>query len=251
MTIRAVLLDLDGTLVDALGAWGAAFGDALEVGAARVPALGALGDGQRAHLEVLRPLIHEAHRATGGGEWSRRFLEEAFARLLANMGEPDPALASEMLAAYEQGWPRYVRPYPEVEAVLEELASHYRLAVVSNGLGVEQRQKIAPLGLDRFFRAVAISGELGVRKPDPAIFAHTLAALDVAAHEALHVGDDFHADIEGARAAGLAAAIWVRRDVDTLQEPPRPTDARADCELADLTSLPRLVERLSAELGGL
>lgn len=242
--IRAVLLDLDGTLVDAHGAWGAAFGEALDLGRVRYPALEALGDGPRAHLEVLRPLLQQAHHAAGGGEWSHDFLALAFAALLEQYAEPDAALAEEMRAHYESAWPRHARLYPEVPALLEELAGRYRLAIVSNGLGPEQRLKIAPLGLDRYIEAVAISGELGVRKPAPEIFQHALAALGVTPSEAVHVGDDFAADIEGALAARLAAGVWVNRPAALPPERAGPRASVPHIEVADLTSLASLIERL-------
>lgn len=243
--IRAVLLDLDGTLVDSVGAWGAAFEDALEVGRARMPSLGALGTGTRAHLEVFRPLLREAHRAAGGGEWRREFLQQGFVALLERVATSDAALAAEMFAVYEDVLPRHVRLYPEVHAVLTDLATRYRIGLVSNGLGSEQRMKIGPLGLDRYAEAVAISEELGTRKPDPAIFRYVLDALGVHAGEAVHVGDDIGADIAGARAAGLAAGVWVNRDDGDIAEEPRHTShPRPDFEIADLSGLAALIERL-------
>ncbi|MCC6237479.1 MAG: HAD family hydrolase [Dehalococcoidia bacterium] len=242
--IRAVLLDLDGTLVDSMSAWGGAFGDALEVGRPHVPALGHLGDGPRAHLEVFRPLVHRAHRDAGGGEWQREFLQRAFVLLLEQLGSPNPAVAEQMFAHYEAAWPRHVRLYPEVPTVLERLARHYRLAIVSNGLGVEQRLKIEPLGLDRHIEVAAISSELGTRKPEPAIFRHALEQLDVAPGEAIHVGDDIGADVLGARAAGLAAGIWLNRDGGLLQEQPA-YSAQVDFELDSLSGLVPLIEQLS------
>ncbi len=242
--IRAVLLDLDGTLVDSLGAWGEAFGDALALGRPHVPALGGLGDGPRAHLEVFRPLVHRAHRDAGGGEWQREFLQRAFALLLDQLGHPDEALAERMFAHYEAAWPRHVRLYPEVPAVLDQLAHRYRLAIVSNGLGHEQRLKIGPLGLDRHIDVAAISSELGTRKPDPAIFRHALQQLDVAPGEAIHVGDDVGADILGARAAGLAAGVWLNRDGGLLQEhATHPLEVHF--ELPDLSGLIPLIEQIA------
>jgi putative hydrolase of the HAD superfamily len=242
--IRAVLLDLDGTLVDAMAAWGAAFGDALALGSARYPALGSLGDGPRAHLEVLRPLLHEAHQEAGNGEWSRDLLRVAFTRLLERHAERDDALAGAMCDEYEAAWPRHLRLFPEVPALLDALAGRYRLGIVSNGLGEEQRRKIGPLGLDRYIEAVAISEELGVRKPAPAIFHHALAALDVAPHEAVHVGDDVGADIEGAHAAGLAAGVWVNRHGDLLTASAAASPPRPQIEVPDLAGLAALIERL-------
>lgn len=243
--IRAVLLDLDGTLVDALHAWGQAFGDALELGRAHVPALAALDDGPRAHMEVFRPLVGRAHHEAGGGEWRREFLQRGFALLLEQHGAADPDLADRMFALYESAWPRYMRVYPEVPAVLDELARRYRLAIVSNGLASEQRMKIGPLGLDRHIEVTAISSELGTRKPEPAIFRHVLEQLGVAPGEAIHVGDDFGADVVGARAAGLAAGVWLNRDDGLLQEHPTTVPVEVDFELADLSGLVPLLDHLS------
>jgi putative hydrolase of the HAD superfamily len=242
--IRAVLLDIDGTLVDAMAAWGAAFGEALALGSARYPALGELGDGPAAHIEVLRPLLREAHREAGSGEWSRDLLRVAFTRLLERHAQRDDVLAGEMCDTYETAWPHHIRLYPEVPALLDALAGRYRLGIVSNGLGSEQRLKIGPLGLDRYVEAVAISEELGVRKPAPAIFQHALKALGVTAHEAVHVGDDFNADIEGAYAAGLVAGVWVNRPGNRFAEHAGVRSRSPHIEVPDLAGLASLIESL-------
>lgn len=247
--IRAVLLDLDGTLVDSMSAWGEAFGDALVLGQPQVPGLGQLGDGPRAHIEVFRPLVRRAHHEAGGGEWQRAFLQRAFVLLLEQLGAPDPALADRMFALYESAWPRHMRLYPEVPAVLEDLAQRYRLAIVSNGLGSEQRMKIGPLGLDQLVEVVSISSELGARKPDPSIFHHTLAQLGIAPGEAIHVGDDFRADVVGARTSGLAAGVWLNRNDGLLEERPMGLPIDADFELRDLSGLVPLIQQISQPPG--
>ncbi len=243
--IRAVLLDLDGTLVDSLAAWGEAFGDAIALGQQQLPALAELSDGPRAHVEFFRPLVRRAHHEAGGGEWQRAFLQRGFNLLLEQFGSTDPALAERMFARYEAAWPQHTRLYPEIPPLLDRLAQRYRLAIVSNGLGVEQRQKIGPLGLDRYFEVVAISSEVGARKPEPAIFRHALDALGIAPGEAIHVGDDLGADIVGARAAGLAAGVWVNRAAGLLEEQRAPDGLGAHFELPDLEGLPDLIEALA------
>ena len=55
-----------------------------------------------------------------------------------------------------------------------------------------------------------VSGEAGVQKPDPAIFARALDALGVAPGAAVYIGDNPYHDVVGARAAGVGA-IWVNR----------------------------------------
>jgi putative hydrolase of the HAD superfamily len=102
------------------------------------------------------------------------------------------------------------RPYPEVPGALARLRAHgARLAVVSNWdvslHDVLERTQLRPL-----VDAVVISAELGVAKPDPAIFRTALERLGTPAAGALHVGDSVEHYVAGARAAGLEAVLVAR-----------------------------------------
>jgi putative hydrolase of the HAD superfamily len=97
-----------------------------------------------------------------------------------------------------------------VDAVLRELQSRYRLAVVTNGAPDLQREKLERVGLVPYFAIITISGEVGIGKPDPRIFAHTLARLGVPPTQAVMVGNDLTRDIRGAQKAGITG-IWVNR----------------------------------------
>jgi putative hydrolase of the HAD superfamily len=102
------------------------------------------------------------------------------------------------------------RPYPEVAGTLARLrAQGARLAVVSNW-DVSLHDVLERTGLRRLVDAVVISAELGVAKPDPAIFRAALERLGADAAGAVHVGDSLEADVAGARAAGLEAVLVVR-----------------------------------------
>jgi putative hydrolase of the HAD superfamily len=59
-----------------------------------------------------------------------------------------------------------------------------------------------------------LSGEVGARKPEPAIFEAALAELDVAAEDAVFVGDRLVDDVAGAAAVGMTTvhALWFRVD---------------------------------------
>lgn len=92
-------------------------------------------------------------------------------------------------------------------AALETLSRRgYRLAVVSNTMrtpGATLRKLLDKHGLLSCFEHVTFSDEIGIRKPDPEIFARALRALDTTADAAVHVGDDEMLDVLGARAAGM------------------------------------------------
>ena len=59
------------------------------------------------------------------------------------------------------------------------------------------------------FDGIVISGAVGVKKPDPAIFAIALEAMDAAPEETVYVGDLPSVDVEGARAAGIAPVLGI------------------------------------------
>jgi putative hydrolase of the HAD superfamily len=102
------------------------------------------------------------------------------------------------------------RAYPEVPDVLARLReSGARLAVVSNW-DVSLHDVLERTGLRPLVDAVVISAELGVAKPDPAIFRAALDRLGAAAEGAVHVGDSLEHDVAGARAAGLEAVLVAR-----------------------------------------
>ena len=77
--------------------------------------------------------------------------------------------------------------------------------MVSNGFADIQRHKLRKLGIEELFACVVISGELGIRKPDPWIFEKAVLLLHRAPSECLYVGDDYRHDVLGAANAGLHA----------------------------------------------
>jgi putative hydrolase of the HAD superfamily len=120
------------------------------------------------------------------------------------------------------------RAYPEVPGVLARLrAAGARLAVVSNW-DVSLHDVLERTGLRPLVDAVVISAELGVAKPDPAIFRAALDRLGAPADGAVHVGDSLEHDVAGARAAGLDAVLVARNGA------PAPEGVRVVRSLAEL-----------------
>jgi putative hydrolase of the HAD superfamily len=92
---------------------------------------------------------------------------------------------------------------PGVEDALARMQrAGLRLVVVSNSDGTVEESLVAA-GLRGHLAYVVDSAVAGVEKPDPRIFLHALAASGADAAGTVHVGDLYHADILGARAAGL------------------------------------------------
>jgi len=97
-----------------------------------------------------------------------------------------------------------------IPALVELRAAGARLGIVSNWDSRLPRL-LERLGLAPFFEAVGVSHLEGIEKPDPELFHRVLGRLEARPDQALHVGDVPELDLEGARAAGLDAALVDRR----------------------------------------
>ena len=129
-------------------------------------------------------------------------------------------------------------------ALLDSLRGRgLRLAVVSNTWPESARLvrlELAELGVATRVDAVVLSGEVGARKPDPAIFRRALDELAVDAAHALFVGDRLIDDVEGAAGVGMTTvqALWFRADDSPGKVEP---DVRAFTPIDVLNSARRLL----------
>lgn len=127
-------------------------------------------------------------------------------------GAPRPSRA-KLATLYEQQTQLFaehppVLLDPRTPQLLAALSMKHRLAVVSNTgfvRGVEMRQALERLNILDAFSYLIFSDEVGYAKPHPRIFGALLDKADVPAERVTHIGDNLHADIEGARQLGMGA----------------------------------------------
>jgi len=185
---RAVIFDLDGTLVDS------------------APDLAASVD----HMQRRLGLPERGEAAVR--QWVGNGVEKLVKRALCDdlHGEPDAALFERALPLF---WAHYAehpcvhsRLYPGVVEALDWLAARgVPRGVVTNKAMAFTTQVLAALGVAERFDAVVGGDTLAQKKPDPAPLLHALAQLGASADEAaqaLMVGDSAH-DVLAARRAGL------------------------------------------------
>jgi HAD superfamily hydrolase (TIGR01509 family) len=148
-------------------------------------------------------LIRRSTDVTVRQRWLRRLLHHA--GIEANADAVDAATDALEAIHLEHGlWELVQDGVPETLDALR--AGGLRLALASNAEPL-LRHKLSDLGLADRFDHLAISGEIGIEKPDPRFFHGTLEALGVAAERAVHVGDLFEIDVVGARSVGLEAVL--------------------------------------------
>ena len=118
-------------------------------------------------------------------------------------------------------------PYPQTEPLLEQLAERYRLGVIANQpAGTDER--LERYGLAHYFEVCVSSGDVGMEKPDPAIFHLALEQAGCVPTESVMLGDRLDNDIRPAKALGF-------RTVRVLQGPHRFQQPREDAETPDAT----------------
>jgi phosphoglycolate phosphatase len=220
--LRAVIFDLDGTLVETAPDLHRVLVEVLAEAGHPSPPLdemrAMIGDGARALLARALEAAGAAHEAGRLDRLYDRFLE---------LYSAEPCRTSFL--------------YPGVEAALDELAAAgLRLGVCTNKPQRPSELLLATLGVADRFASIVGGDALPVRKPDPGHLGGVLAALGAAAEEAVMVGDSRN-DLLSARGAGLPCILVSFGYTVVPAE-----DLGADLVIDHFAELPSALDRLGA-----
>ena len=207
--IKAVFFDLDGTLRHSVPAGGEVFTDYVKTLGIRI--------GQEDRLRAMRwehlywansPDLRDdlvAHSPDTDNFW----IEYSRRRLIA-LGL-SPAMAREYAAKVsahmgEEYRPESIVPDEVREALGELRGAGYRMAVLSNRDKPFQ-ETLDTHKISEFFEFSLAGGEVNSFKPEPGLFEHALKRAGLASRETIYVGDNYFADVIGARRAGLTPVL--------------------------------------------
>jgi putative hydrolase of the HAD superfamily len=203
--VRALLLDLDGTLLDhraaadaAVAAWCAGVVDVVPDDL--VPRWQALEE-------------HHTARVERGEVDYRVARRDRLGELRAHLGLApcdDSALDACFAAVarhYEAAW----SSYDDVDAAFASWRdAGVRIGMVTNGVREQALRKLEALGIADDVRVLVAVDDLGVGKPDPRVFLTACERLGVAPEDTVYVGDDITRDVFGPVACGLTG-VWLDR----------------------------------------
>jgi putative hydrolase of the HAD superfamily len=169
---------------------------------------------------------------------------ETMRLMLEILGVKDDALASAMSETYFKARDAHLKLFPEALETLESLKG-YSLGLLTNGPADIQRQEVATLGIERFFKWIYIEGELGFGKPDVRTLEIIEEASGCSGSEILFVGNDYGHDIRPAIERGWRT-LWVRRPSDIAPSETKPKEMPEGAPLPDgvvdsLVDLPRML----------
>lgn len=130
-------------------------------------------------------------------------------------------------------------PFPNLIEMLEELRNmNLALGMVTNGIGQFQMENIKTLGIEMYFQTILVSEWEGIKKPDPDIFLRALKKLDVSANQCVYVGDHPENDVKASQNVGIKG-IWKK---DTNWK-----NFITDIIIDDLGELPSIISYLSED----
>jgi putative hydrolase of the HAD superfamily len=203
MTIKGILFDLYGTLID------------IETDESKDEIYRTLAhyltyQGVYLHRDEVRERYYQImrqQREASGEEYAEIDVEAIWNELLMQEGirfVPIRGQLAKVLAQVYRAISRNrLQLYPGVKEVLNTLRASYRLGLVTDAQSCYVIPEVRAVGLDGYFEPVIISSHYGYRKPDSRLFTKALDKMGLTPAEVVCIGNDMFRDIHGAALLGI------------------------------------------------
>ena len=192
--IRAVVFDLDGTLLD--------------------------------RRQSLEKFIHDQYNRFAShlinvkkSEYCSRFLEldnngytwkdKVYATLLCEYNITTLTV-EQLLHDYITNFQHHCIPFKNMHELLQQLTQqNIKIGIITNGFTDFQLNNLRALNIHRYTNIILVSEAEGIKKPHPEIFERALQQLNITAKECIYVGDHPENDVLGSEQAGILG-VWKR-----------------------------------------
>ena len=152
-------------------------------------------------IEAYIPINFKYWKLYRNGEISKEFLRYNRLKEVFNLFdyEIDDRIINNISHDYIEFLPENNKLMDGAIEILEYLKPKYRLFIITNGFREVQDKKLKNSKIKHYFEAIYDSESVGVKKPDPKIFKHALKDSGSKPNESLMVGDNYEADVLGAK----------------------------------------------------
>lgn len=134
--------------------------------------------------------------------------EERFRKTFLDLGLQPHLIPAKFEDDYVAMGPTKTNLFESAEKVLTYLQNKYHLHIISNGFKEAVLTKMQVSNLNPYFKNVVISEDVGVNKPDKAIFEYALNLAQAQKQESIMIGDSLEADVYGAQNFGIKAIFF-------------------------------------------
>jgi putative hydrolase of the HAD superfamily len=213
MSIRALLFDVNGTLIDIeTDEW---MEEAYRAIAHFLTYQGIAvhrGEVRDAYFRVMKEQFAASHEKYPEfdvvGVW-REVLSRYGSEYTHSLTPEKRQEMPQFLAELQRGISRKrLVAFPQAKEILAQLKTRYPMAVVSDAQSAYGMPELCAAGFAGYFAPVIISGDYGYRKPDARLFQAALKALQIGPEEAIFVGNDRFRDVQGARQVGMKTILF-------------------------------------------
>ncbi|HEC79150.1 MAG TPA: TIGR02253 family HAD-type hydrolase [candidate division WOR-3 bacterium] len=224
--IKAVIFDLDNTLVDFM---------AMKEAAVEAAVAAMIDAGLKISHEEAKEKIYKIYDEEGIED------QKVFDKfLIKEFGGIDYRIHAAGIIGYRRAREAALVLYPHVQLTLMELIKRgLKLAVVSDAPRLQAWLRLCQLNLHHIFDVVITFEDTNKRKPDPEPFKKALHRLNIEPEEAMMVGDWVERDIVGAKSLGMKTVF--ARYGDRF----RTTESGADYEVDDVLQILEILDNLS------
>lgn len=229
--IKAILFDLDNTLIDFRKMKSAASDAAIEA---------MIGAGINLDKDEAQKLLYELYDQYGIEH--QQILHEFMLRTHKKI---DYRILAAGIVAYRKARVKNAKPYPGVVETLRELKKFgLKFAIVSDAPILQVWTRLTEIEIAELFDTVVTFDDTGKAKPNSEPFKKAIEKLGVKAEEVLHIGDWPDKDIAGAKALGMLAAFakYGFSAPMTSSHKLNPISVKADYELNSIEELLEIVE---------
>ncbi|KAJ8248244.1 hypothetical protein GJAV_G00239950 [Gymnothorax javanicus] len=205
--IKAILFDLDNTLIDTAGAG-----------------------------RIANQKVEEVLRSSFENGDIQKIIQGFEQRLLQEKSGDTPIDQQTRMS-------QLAIPGP-VRDLLKDLWKNYKLLLLTNGVAQVQWEKVKAVHCEELFHAVVVGGDHAEEKPALSIFQHCFSLLKVEPQDCIMVGDSLHTDILGGVNAGVRATVWVN---DKGTDIPPTVSVKPDYTVTTVLELPNILSKLEVK----
>lgn len=223
--IKAVIFDIDNTLVDFLK---------LKESCIR-PAVSAMVEkGLRVSEEEGVKLVYDLYKIYGM-EYKLIFQE-----MLKKIGQYDHRILAAGILAYRKA--RVIKPYSGVKKTLTLLKKKgIKLAIVSDAPRLKAYLRLVAMGVDKHFDTIVTFDDTNLHKPERLPFEKAIKELRVKPQEVLMIGDRTDKDVKGAKEMGFVP-VFALYGNDAVKR----GKSGADYEIEKIEDLPEVIKKINS-----
>ncbi len=224
MKIKAILFDVDNTLVDFMRMKHKSCESAIDA---------MINAGLKIKKDEALKILFELYEKHGIE------YQKIFQKLLKRVNKRiDYRIMAHGIIAYRKVRETFMAPYPNTMKTLIELKKNYQLAIITDAPTTQAWMRIVAMSLEDFFSAVITKGDVRKQKTSQIPFKAALRKLNIKPEEALMVGDRISRDIETAKKLGIKTCYARYGDV----KPAKPGKSGADWEINDISDILKIDE---------